>query len=227
MLHLNQFECKTFNDFVFRRYRTKHYRSIDTSRISRKQKVHVAQRLVYKPALLCSPRECFYLPPAVPPCCAACRYVFLCSLSARPVVQLSSPLCCAAPRPALCSPLFSAALRHALLCSPPFSAALRVALCRAARPLVQPVGSLSCAGRPNLQLAGPSVLARPLVQPAENSCFSFGNTALQPARPAGPPFSVIRHQQGGQWCVASPFEISALPFLISRLAHRLLHSACI
>jgi len=28
-------------------------------------------------------------------------------------------------------------------------------------------------------------------QPAENSCFSFGNTALQPARPAGPPFSVI------------------------------------
>jgi len=30
------------------------------------------------------------------------------------------------------------------------------------------------------------------VQPAENSCFSIGNTALQPARPAGPPFSVIR-----------------------------------
>jgi len=56
---------------------------------------------------------------------------------------------------------------------------------------VQPVGSLSCAGRPNLQLAGPSVLARPLVQPAENSCFSIGNTPLQPARPAGSPFSVI------------------------------------
>jgi len=30
------------------------------------------------------------------------------------------------------------------------------------------------------------------VQPAENSRFSFGNTALQPARPAGPPISVIR-----------------------------------
>jgi len=34
--------------------------------------------------------------------------------------------------------------------------------------------------------------ARPLVQPAKNSCFSIGNTALQPARPAGPPFSVIQ-----------------------------------
>ena len=44
---------------------------------------------------------------------------------------------------------------------------------------------------PNVQLAGPSVLARPLVQPAEDSCFLIGNTALQPARPAGPPFSVI------------------------------------
>jgi len=27
---------------------------------------------------------------------------------------------------------------------------------------------------------------------AENSCFSFGNTALQPARPTGPPFTVIQ-----------------------------------
>jgi len=47
-LHLNQFECKTSNDFVFHRHRTKHHGSIDTSQISRKQKLHVAQRHVYK-----------------------------------------------------------------------------------------------------------------------------------------------------------------------------------
>jgi len=29
------------------------------------------------------------------------------------------------------------------------------------------------------------------VQPAESSRFSFGNTVLQPARPTGPPISVI------------------------------------
>jgi len=59
-----------------------------------------------------------------------------------------------------------------------------VALFRAARPLVQPVGSLSCAGRPNVQLAGPSVLARPLVQPAENHVFQLGT---RPSSPPGPP----------------------------------------
>ena len=183
---MNQFECKTFNDFVFRRYRTKHYRSIDTSRISRKQKVHVAQRLVYKPALLCSPRECFYLPPAVPPCCAACRYVFLCSLSARPVVQLSSPLCCAAPRPALCSPLFSAALRRALLCSLPFSAGLRRALScsRPARPIVQPVGSLCCAGRPMCSLQARLFWPALLCGPPKIYVFQLGT---RPSSPLGPP----------------------------------------
>jgi len=31
----------------------------------------------------------------------------------------------------------------------------------------------------------------PLGQPAEVSRFSYGNTALQPARPSGPPISVI------------------------------------
>ena len=30
-------------------------------------------------------------------------------------------------------------------------------------------------------------------QPADSSRFSFGNMALQPARPAGPPISVIRN----------------------------------
>jgi len=65
-------------------------------------------------------------------------------------------------------PLFSAVqlrptVQPALMCSP------------LARPVVKPAGPPFCAGR----------------QPAENSCFSFGNTALQPARPAGPPFSVI------------------------------------
>jgi len=42
-----------------------------------------------------------------------------------------------------------------------------------ASPVVQPAGPLFSAAR----------------QPADNSCFSFGNTALQPA---GPPFSVIQ-----------------------------------
>jgi len=40
---------------------------------------------------------------------------------------------------------------------------------------VQPAGPLFCSAR----------------QTADNSCFSFGNTAFQAARPAGPPFSVI------------------------------------
>jgi len=108
--------------------------------------------------------------PAGPPCCAV-----------RSVVQPAGPPCAARFLVQPSGP--PCAVR--LLVQP------SVALCRAARPLVQPVGSLSCAGRPNLQLAGPSVLARPLVQPAENLCFSIGNTALQPARPARPPFSVI------------------------------------
>jgi len=42
-------------------------------------------------------------------------------------------------------------------------------------PVVQPAGPPFCAAR----------------QPTENSYFSFGNMALQPAWPAGPPFSVI------------------------------------
>jgi len=37
--------------------------------------------------------------------------------------------------------------------------------------------------------AHPSVLSS--VQPTDSSHFSFGNMALQPARPAGPPISVI------------------------------------
>ena len=37
--------------------------------------------------------------------------------------------------------------------------------------------------------ARPSVLSS--VQPADSSRFSFGNMALQPARPTGPPISVI------------------------------------
>jgi len=41
-----------------------------------------------------------------------------------------------------------------------------------------------------MQPAGPPFCAAR--QSAENSCFSIGNMALQPARPAGPPFSVIR-----------------------------------
>jgi len=62
------------------------------------------------------------------------------------------------------SPASCAARQTALMCSP------------LAHPLVQPAGPPCCAAR----------------QPAENSCFSFGNTALQPARPAGPTFSVIQ-----------------------------------
>ena len=57
-------------------------------------------------------------------------------------------------------PLFCTALQHALFCSP------------LAHPVVQPAGPPFCAAR----------------QPAENSCFSCGNIALQPA---GHPFSII------------------------------------
>jgi len=56
---------------------------------------------------------------------------------------------------------------------------------------VQPAGPpLMCnpPASPVVQSAGPLCAAH---QPADNSCFSFGNTALQPAHPAGPPFSVI------------------------------------
>jgi len=35
---LNQFECKTCNDFVFRRHQTKHHGSIDALQISKKVK---------------------------------------------------------------------------------------------------------------------------------------------------------------------------------------------
>ena len=65
------------------------------------------------------------------------------------------------------------------------------------RPFLQP--SLLCSPQPAFMC---SPLARLVVQPgappfcaarqpAEKSGFSFGNTALQPARPASPPFSVI------------------------------------
>ena len=134
-------------------------------------------RIYVQPAVLCNPPARIYVQPAVflqpagPPCCAACRYVFMCSPPARPIVQ------------------------PALLCSPPARFVQPSgALCCAARPLVQPVDSLCCAGRPNVQLAGPPCFGLPFSaarRPTENSCFSIGNTALQPARPAGPPFSVI------------------------------------
>jgi len=45
--------------------------------------------------------------------------------------------------------------------------------------------------------ARPSVLSS--VQPADSSRLSFGNTALQPARPAGPPISVIPQIQHYIW----------------------------
>jgi len=56
------------------------------------------------------------------------------------------------------------------------------------RPFPQPSLMCSPVASPVVQPAGPLCAAR---QPADISCFSFGNTALQPARPAGPPFSVI------------------------------------
>ena len=59
------------------------------------------------------------------------------------------------------SPAYCAAHQPALMCSP------------LSGPAVQPADPLFCAAR----------------QPAENSCFSFGNTAPSPP---GPPFSVIR-----------------------------------
>jgi len=65
----------------------------------------------------------------------------------------------------------------------PFSAA-RPALFRSSphRLFVQPAGPpfclVFCAAR----------------QPAHSSRFSFGNMALQPARPAGPPISVILYE---------------------------------
>ena len=63
-----------------------------------------------------------------------------------------------------------------------FSAARRPRLC------VQLTGPLCCAAcRPALLCSLFSAWSS--VQPAENSCYSFGNTALLPA---GPPFSVIR-----------------------------------
>jgi len=151
---------------------------------------------------MCSPPARPVVQPAGTYLCAARRFsaarrsALLCSPPARPVVQPAGPPCCAVRsvvQPA--GPPYAARFlvqpSGALCCAVRLLVQPSVALCRAARPLVQPVGSLSCAGRPNVQLAGPSVLARPLVQPAENSCFSIGNTALQPARPAGPPFSVI------------------------------------
>ena len=53
----------------------------------------------------------------------------------------------------------------------------------------QPSWMCSLPSRLNVQPTGPSCSAAH--QPAKNSCFAFGNTTLQPARPADPPFSVI------------------------------------
>ena len=58
----------------------------------------------------------------------------------------------------------------------------------AAQPTVQPALMCSPLACRVVQPAGPFCAAR---HPAENSCFSFGNMTLQPARPAGPPFTVI------------------------------------
>jgi len=55
----------------------------------------------------------------------------------------------------------------------------------AARPFSQPAAPLLCAAR------WPALLSCLLCSPADSSRFSFGNMALQPARPAGPPISVI------------------------------------
>ena len=38
LLHLNKFECKKSNDFVFHRHRTKHHGSIDALQMSKKVK---------------------------------------------------------------------------------------------------------------------------------------------------------------------------------------------
>jgi len=46
----------------------------------------------------------------------------------------------------------------------------------------QPAFMCSSLARPVLQPAGPAFCAA--CQPVENSCYSFGNTALQPARPS-------------------------------------------
>ena len=59
--------------------------------------------------------------------------------------------------------------QSSLQCSPPPCLNVQPTGC----PIVQPAGPPFCAAR----------------QTAENSCFSFGNTALQRARPAGPSFS--------------------------------------
>jgi len=92
--------------------------------------------------------------------------------------EKGGPALCAAHRPTLmCS-------RQPALCSPP------------AYSFLQPSGLPCCA----LQTAGPP-FSTPSQQPfsitrvrqlAENSCFSIGNTALQPAWPTGSPFSDIR-----------------------------------
>jgi len=64
-----------------------------------------------------------------------------------------------------------------------------------------PLSSLMCslpARLNNVQPTGPSCSTdcRPALcaarQPAENLCFSFGNTAFQSARPASPSFRVIQ-----------------------------------
>ena len=68
---------------------------------------------------------------------------------------------------------------------------------RAGRRAAQKGGAAGCGkGRSSLMCSPPvPVNVQPTGQscsdPADNSCFSFGNTALQPARPAGPPFRVI------------------------------------
>ena len=52
-------------------------------------------------------------------------------------------------------------------------------------------------------------------QPAENSCFSFGNTALQPTRPVGPPFSVIQFQWEIVFTIAFVFTIFSVFLCLS------------
>ena len=120
------------------------------------------------------------------PCCAARWNVFICRPPSRPVVQPAGTYFCAAPRPALCSPLFSATLRRALLCSLPFSAGLRRALScsRPARPIVQPVGSLCCAGRPMCSLQARLFWPALLCGPPKIYVFQLGT---RPSSPLGPP----------------------------------------
>ena len=90
-------------------------------------------------------------------------------------VQKGSAAGCRKGQPS--GPPFSAARRPPLMCNPP------------AIPVVQPASPLFYAAR----------------HPKDNSCFSFGNTALQPA---GPPFSVI--PIGGPWILCLIYQLGHL-----------------